>query len=292
MELKSPPIQEIVTSELLERDLSLKVLRLDLLHKEISGNKWYKLKYNLEYALSNKLPIVTFGGPYSNHIAATAAAGRIFKIKAIGIIRGESVQNKTLEKAMQDGMQLIFIPRNEYKEKDTQNFISNLNSLTGLGQFHLIPEGGNNHLGYTGSKEIMNDINDFDFVCLACGTGTTLAGVVSSIKGAQQAIGFTVLKNKEEIIKNVNTFIGDGKRPNFIVNDSFHFGGYSKYNKELLDFINGMKEHHQLSLDHVYTGKMFFGLMKMVKENFFSRGSRIIAIHTGGLQGSLPELGN
>ena len=262
------------------------VKREDLLHPFISGNKYRKLKYNLiEAKKQNKNTLLTFGGAYSNHITAVAAAGNEFNFKTIGVIRGEELArskflNPTLQFAKQQGMDLHFITRREYKNKTTSTFINDLKKK--IGDFYLIPEGGTNALAIKGCEEILSQTDKkFDYVCTAVGTGGTIAGLVKSSNKNQTIIGFSALKGifqTSEIAKHT-------AKKNYFITDKYCLGGYAKINEELINFINEFKQKTGIPLDPVYTGKMMFGIFDMLKNNYFPENSRILAIHTGGLQG-------
>jgi 1-aminocyclopropane-1-carboxylate deaminase/D-cysteine desulfhydrase-like pyridoxal-dependent ACC family enzyme len=267
-------------------DINLYLLRLDLIDEEISGNKWFKLKNNLVNAFqNNKKQLITFGGAYSNHIAATAKACYLLGIKSIGIIRGEKIENHTLQLATNYGMELRFVSRTLYKDKHAlENWLSNEYSLN---DYTLIPEGGANTAGIEGCKEIVSLIKmPFDFVCASCGTGTTLAGIVQNLSPNQTAIGFSALKGgaflKDEVAKALPT----NKHFNYSIIDEFHFGGYAKYKPELLDFIQQFYYINHIKLDFIYTAKMMYGLFKLIQQNYFPVKSNIVAIHSGGLQGN------
>jgi len=275
-ETKNIPLQKIETAFLKEKEINLFVLRLDLVHSYISGNKWFKLKYNLEEAKrQGKNTLLTFGGAYSNHIIATAAAGKDFGFKTIGIIRGEELNendNSVLQFAKNCGMELRFVSREEYRIKDLPN----------PDEFYMLPEGGTNELAVKGCSEISSLIDiEFDYISCAVGTGGTIAGIVSSLKENQKAIGFPVLKGggflKNEIEKLVHT------NANFELQTEYHFGGYAKKNEGLLNFISDFKSNHNIQLDFVYTGKMMFGIFDLIMKNYFQKGATIVAIHTGGL---------
>jgi 1-aminocyclopropane-1-carboxylate deaminase len=265
--------------------------REDLIHKYISGNKFRKLKYNiLEAKNQQKNTLLTFGGAYSNHISATAYAGKLFNFKTIGIIRGEELannlsatleENSTLKFASEQGMKFEFISREDYKNKSSKLFLKQLEHK--FGDFYLIPEGGTNKLAIKGCKEILtNSDHKFDYICTAVGTGGTIAGLIDSAENNQKIIGFSTLKgdflNKE--IQNITT-----NKTNWKLNTDFHFGGFAKINKQLVTFINEFKEIYKIKLDPIYTGKMMFGVNKLIEDNYFKNGTQILAIHTGGLQG-------
>lgn len=255
-------------------------------HPFISGNKYRKLKYNiLEAQQFQKTRLLTFGGAYSNHIAAVAAAGSEFGFKTIGVIRGEELvakvaDNPTLSFAKRQGMHFHFVSRESYRLKATKDFIESLKSK--FGDFYLIPEGGTNTLAIKGCEEILteNDKN-FDFICCSVGTGGTISGLINSSGSSQNILGFPALKGeflKEEISKFANN-------PNWDLISDYHFGGYAKINTELISFINEFKAQYGLPLDPVYTGKMMYGVFDLMRQGYFPKGAKILAIHTGGLQG-------
>jgi len=278
------PLQEIVDSVLEDKGLRLFVKREDLLHAKISGNKWRKLFYNLQYAKMNELStIVTFGGAYSNHIAATAAAGNEFGFKTIGFIRGEEhpTLNPTLQYAKDCGMEFCYVDRAAYREKDSVKFQDEY--FSDIQNYYLIPEGGTNELAVKGCQEILGDITiDFDVVCCACGTGGTISGIINSLEKHQKAIGFPALKGAGFLKDDIGVYVRNSQ---WELKLDYHFGGYAKVNSRLIEFINNFKEKHQIPLDPIYTGKMMYGLWDLVEKDYFRRGSSIVAIHTGGLQG-------
>jgi len=284
------PIQEIRDKLLNEKDVHLFVKRDDLLHAEISGNKIRKLKYNLLQAKSEgRQTLLTFGGAYSNHIYAVAAAGEIYGFKTIGVIRGEPYPNlnPTLTFARTKGMHLHYIARIDYKRKYTSETTNELKNR--FGEFYMIPEGGTNSLALKGCTEIIDEIDiPYDFITSCCGTGGTLGGIIAGLNGSSHAIGFPVLKGgnflRKEIQDHIKNF-NDKVYLNWHLVLEYHFGGYAKYSSELIEFINEFNKKHKIQLDPVYTGKMMYGLFNMIQQDVFKKGSRIIAIHTGGLQG-------
>lgn len=284
-----PPIQKI-TNQITEGfGIDLYLLRLDLNHPQISGNKIYKLKYNIEEAKKlEKQTLLTFGGAFSNHIAATAAAGKELGFSTIGIIRGDELSelNPTLKLAKENGMQLHFVSRELYRDKEL--LYKYVEDKFKHENYYLIPEGGSNELGVKGCMEIVHTISiDFDTICCACGTGATLAGIVMSLKEKQKAIGFQVLKAEgyinNEIIKWLNCF-NKSDKTNWKVNEDFHFGGYAKSNKQLIDFIIAFEKEQNIPLESIYTGKMMYALFELINQNYFKKGETIVAVHTGGLQ--------
>ncbi|MGB0402553.1 MAG: 1-aminocyclopropane-1-carboxylate deaminase/D-cysteine desulfhydrase [Salibacteraceae bacterium] len=291
------PLQKLESPLLTEKRVDLWMKRDDLIHSEISGNKWRKLKFNILKAQEKKTnSILTFGGAYSNHILATAAACSLNGLRSIGIIRGEETLplNPTLAKAKKLGMEIHYVSRADYKNKDQDWFIQELREK--YGTFHLVPEGGANYYGVMGCMEILpENQNNFDIVCCANGTGTTLAGILLSAKTDQKVLGFPALKGGDFIRDNVNHLLKYSLFEDEMITDkmnqlsletSFHFGGYGKVKPELVDFVNGFYSEFNIPLDLVYTGKMMFGLFELIREDHFSVGTKIMAVHTGGLQGN------
>lgn len=284
----SVPLIEIKSAFIAHNKVRLYMLRLDLNHPDISGNKWYKLLYNIQEARNqNKSVLLTFGGAYSNHIAATAAAGKEYGFKTIGIIRGEEqFSNATLLFAQQKGMQLHFVSRALYQQKEElYKYVANQFAEE---NFYLIPEGGSNQLGMLGCKEITKQIDiHFDYICCACGTGATLSGIILSLQKQQQALGFQVLKApnyiQNEVQQQLKEYTVDA---NWSINENYHFGGYAKIKTDLTDFVSHFKFNHHIPLDLIYTGKMMFGIFDLIEKGYFKKGSTIVAIHTGGLQGN------
>ncbi|WP_189663190.1 MULTISPECIES: 1-aminocyclopropane-1-carboxylate deaminase/D-cysteine desulfhydrase [unclassified Polaribacter] len=283
--------QQIFLPILEEKKVELFLKREDLIHPFVSGNKFRKLKYNLEEAKKlKKKALLTFGGAYSNHIAATAVAGKLAGFKTFGIIRGEELgksltetieQNATLREAHNNGMKLQFVSREDYRQKTSFGFIEKLKNK--WGDFYLIPEGGTNILAIQGCEEILTkEDKKFNFVCAALGTGGTISGLINSLGKQQKVIGFPALKGNflSEEIKKYTI-----KRKNWSLQKEYHFGGYAKYNEELIQFINDFKTETNVLLDPVYTAKMMFGVLDLIKKDKFAEGSRILAIHTGGMQG-------
>lgn len=266
--------------------VSLFIKREDLLHPEISGNKYRKLKYNLERAQQeNHHTLLTFGGAFSNHLLATAAAGKEYGFRTIGLVRGEelavtSALNPTLKKAQDYGMQLHFVDRNTYRNKNQPDFINSLSAT--WGNFYLLPEGGTNEWAVKGCEEILTPQDTiFDYICVSVGTGGTLAGIANSASKHQQVLGFSALKGdflKTEISRWT-------KHTNWQLTDAYALGGYAKTTDQLIAFMNYFKEKTDIPLDPIYTGKMMFGLVDLIQQGKFPKNSRILAVHTGGLQG-------
>lgn len=274
-----------------EHGVQVYIKRDDLLHEHVSGNKWRKLKYNLKHARSRNLSnILTFGGAYSNHIVATAAACKMYGFNSIGIIRGDELHanaNDTLIKASEFGMKLKFITREEYRRRSDVDFLESLSKK--YQSTFVIPEGGSNALAVRGCGELIDEIDvDFDHIICAVGTGGTMAGIVSRLEPDKMALGIPVLKNAHYLEAEVKKLV---KANHYKINDNwqlfydYHMGGYAKFNVHLIEFINQFKVDQDVQLDPVYTGKMMFALFDMIKRSRFRSGSKIIAIHTGGLQG-------
>lgn len=282
--------QKIELPVLKEKEVALYLKREDKIHPFVSGNKFRKLKYNIQEAKNQKKEtLLTFGGAFSNHIVATAVAGNLNGFKTIGIIRGDELahnleetlqNNATLKEAHKNGMTFEFVSRTVYRNKTEQSFINRLKEK--FGDFYLIPEGGTNNLAIKGCEEILtNDDLNFDYICCAIGTGGTISGLINASTLRQEVIGFPALKG-DFLQTEINNFV---KKENWVLQTDYHFGGYAKYNEELIAFINNFKKETGVLLDPIYTGKMIFGILDLIEKNHFKKGSEILAIHTGGIQG-------
>lgn len=269
-----------------EKQVSLTIKREDLIHPLISGNKYRKLKYNLIEAKKQGFnTLLSFGGAFSNHIAATAYAGKKHGFKTIGVIRGEELgdkwsENATLKLAHEHGMRFKFLSREEYRTKNSQTVLLVLEKE--FGAFYLLPEGGTNPLAVKGCEEILtaNDAH-FDVICAPVGTGGTLAGLINSSNPKQRILGFPALKG-DFLKEDIRKFAHSG---NWELQTDYHFGGYAKVPEALVLFLNDFKQKTKIALDPIYTGKMVFGIIDLVKKNNFEPNTKILAIHTGGLQG-------
>ena len=255
--------------------IELYIKREDLLHPYISGNKFRKLKYNVEEALKIEAKmLITFGGAFSNHILATAAAGKEYGIATVGIIRGEEwkdklFENPTLSLAKEFGMEFEFVSRSIYAQKEEVGC-------------YILPEGGTNSLAIKGCEEILEPVDsDFDYVCCAVGTGGTITGIINASKENQKIVGFSALKGNflSDVICNFVT------KKNWTMNSDYHFGGYGRVTDELIAFLNDFYKSTSIPLDPIYTGKMMFGVLDMIQKRDFLDNSKILLIHTGGLQG-------
>mgnify|MGYP003115521026 CR=1 FL=1 len=267
-------------------DIQLYMKREDLIHPYISGNKFRKLKYNIKDAkLIKKQTVLTFGGAYSNHIAATAYACKENGLDSIGIIRGEELEGKiggnpTLSFAQSCGMQFLFISREAYRKKSHTTFLKKLKEK--FGDFYLIPEGGTNELAVRGCEEILNPEDAiYDYICTCVGTGGTISGIINASKKHQKILGFPALKG-DFLKQDIRKF---ASQENWELVKEYHFGGYGKLKPELITFINTFKRDYNIPLDPIYTGKMMFGIFDLFKNGFFPKNSKILVIHTGGLQG-------
>ncbi|QCR24274.1 1-aminocyclopropane-1-carboxylate deaminase/D-cysteine desulfhydrase [Pontibacter sp. SGAir0037] len=289
--IATAPLQQLHDPLFAAQEVSLWLKREDLLHPHISGNKWRKLKYNLQEAQRlQKKVLLTFGGAYSNHIAATAAAGHAFGLKTVGIIRGEEhlPLNPTLSFAVSCGMELHYVSREQYRQKQEPMFLEAL--LQQFNQPYLLPEGGTNNLAVQGCAEIVQDIEiAYDYICCASGTGGTIAGIIAGLSGEKQVLGFPALKGGEFLQQEVEQLVSrycNRSFTNWQLITGYHFGGYAKVKPELLEFMQYFQQQHGVQLEPIYTGKMLFGLYDLIRQGFFPKGSRIVALHTGGLQGN------
>ena len=266
--------------------VQLTVKRLDLIHPHISGNKFYKLKYNLLAAKQQGCTqVLTFGGAFSNHIAATAYAAHYFGLGSIGIIRGEELAkkalNSTLQMAQDFGMQLHFVSRDEYRLRHDATYLQQLQQRHP--HTYIIPEGGTNALAIQGCEEVLSqhDVANFDVICCAVGTGGTIAGIIKSSSALQHILGFPALKGdflKDEIRQWT-------AKTNWSLTDAYCCGGYAKTTPELLQFMQDFEQQHDIPLEQVYTAKMMLGIFDLIQQDYFPENTRILAIHTGGLQG-------
>lgn len=283
------PVQTLHHPLFDKHHLQVFIKREDLNHPYVSGNKWWKLKFNLEEAKkTGHHTLLTFGGAHSNHIYASAAAAKEVGLKAIGIIRGEELtiqDNATLRFANEQGMHLHFVSREDYRKKAEPAYLQSL--IKQFGQAYSIPEGGTNELAVRGVEAFALQLKkevDFDYLCCAVGTGGTLAGLIKALPD-KKLIGFSSLKGsflEAEVKKLVQT-----EKTNWSINNDYHFGGYARYDTALMDFILKAEKDFNIPLEQVYTGKMFFGVLDLIEKKYFPAGSKIMLLHTGGLQGRI-----
>ena len=276
--------QEISSPIFKEKNIRLFLKRIDQIDNCISGNKWYKLKHNLLAAQNANIDtLLTFGGAYSNHIYSTACIASKNNFHSIGLIRGEEIQEThTLKSAKKHGMRIFHISRQEYSLKNNTSYLQDLSNR--FGQFYTIPEGGTNQLGVQGAQEILNSNDQHDFICCAVGTGGTISGLINKATLNQRVIGFSVVNKTSNIEDNINNWV---QKNNFELKDRYNFGGYANINDKLIDFIHNFYDIYKIPLDAVYTGKMMMGVFDLISKDFFKKGSSILAIHTGGLQGNI-----
>ncbi|ENU61881.1 pyridoxal-phosphate dependent enzyme [Acinetobacter lwoffii] len=277
--------QNIPDQQISFHDITLIIRRLDLVHPQISGNKFFKLKYNfLEAKRQGYQHILSFGGAYSNHIAATAFAAQQFGFKSVGVIRGEELAdrplNPTLATAQQFGMKLHFVSRDEYRRKQRPEYLAEL--ARHFPEHYVIPEGGTNALAIQGCQEILKDSDaQFDVICCAVGTGGTISGLIEASHAHQQILGFSALKGsflKDEVAQLT-------KKTNWNILDDYCCGGYAKTSAALVQFIRDFEAEFSILLEQVYTAKMLMGIFDLIEKNYFPARSKLLVIHSGGLQG-------
>ncbi|MFN0049866.1 MAG: 1-aminocyclopropane-1-carboxylate deaminase/D-cysteine desulfhydrase [Cytophagales bacterium] len=287
---ESLSITQSIKNDLLdEKKIGLDVKREDLIHPYLSGNKWRKLKYNIaEAQKQGKTRLLTFGGAHSNHIYATAAAGKLYGFETIGIIRGDELMpdNETLAFAKTCNMMLKFLSRAAYRLKAEGAFLEELEAE--FGDFYWLPEGGTNALAIEGCEEIVStqDFAKYDYVALMMGTGGTISGVLNASNGRSHIIGISALKGefmKAEIDKLNDKYQLKGCQ-NYTIFTQFHHGGYGKNDPKLEVFINKFMDKTEIPVEYVYTGKLFHALFDLAGNDFFKPNSKILAIHTGGLR--------
>lgn len=295
--ISTPPIEPLQCQLFEDSGVSVNVLRLDKGHSLLSGNKWYKLKYNLlEFQRQKELPILSFGGAYSNHLHALAAAGKILDMKTIGVIRGELPEplNPILEFTQAQGMTLLPVSRAEYRRKQHKTFLAELEEK--FGEFHLLPEGGSNALAMKGCEEIASLLDwrtsySKRLVALSCGTGTTMAGLISGLAKldsdtAVEVMGISVLKGEGYLEREVATQLeacASTVGVSWNVNDAYHCGGYARSNAALESFLRKFEGFSELPIEPVYTGKLFYALYDQIEQGMIERDTEVLAIHTGGV---------
>jgi len=281
MELLLPtPLTEIYDALWQTRGIQVLVKRDDMIHPDVSGNKWRKLKYIIEYLQKQKIRrIASYGGVYSNHLRALSVVCNSLDIELTCMIRGEDVENENLQFLRYQGAELIFLDRNLYK-RITQDGDSSLQSSFIGKDVFVIPEGGNHPLAWQGCSDMVKEIDiHFDYIFTAVGTGATLTGISRALQENQQVLGISALKGDDRL----SISIKEHTIPNFTLDFKYHFGGYARTTPELLDFIHKFQQRHNIALDYVYTGKMFFAMYKYIENGFFEEGTTIIALHTGGV---------
>ena len=283
--------QTIPYQQITVEGFEISIKRLDLVHRHISGNKFFKLKYNLLSAQQQGYKkLLTFGGAYSNHIAATAYAAQLFGFESLGIIRGEELAckplNTTLNTAQQFGMQLQFMTREAYRQKQSPTYLAQLQQ--DYPDYYVIPEGGTNPLAIQGCSEILSDTDreNYDLICCAVGTGGTIAGLIEASHSQQHLLGFSALKG-DFLSRELEQLT---EKRNWQITDQYCCGGYAKTNTELLQFIRAFEQQYDIPLEQIYTGKMLLGLTDLIQQDTFPLDHRILVIHSGGLQARLATL--
>jgi 1-aminocyclopropane-1-carboxylate deaminase/D-cysteine desulfhydrase-like pyridoxal-dependent ACC family enzyme len=284
------PLQRLSNADIERAAVRLYIKRDDLIHPTVAGNKWRKLKYNLREAKTNgDKAVLTFGGAYSNHLYATAAAGNALGLKTIGIVRGqelETSENATLQFCREQGMALHFITREAYRQRNSGDYLERVSEQ--FGNPYLIPEGGTTALALKGVAEMVYEVQDQlnrmpDVFATAAGTGGTAAGILSA--GAD-ALAFSALKGGDFLAEDIHQLLNECQQPGKLtLLTDYHFGGYAKWNDELLAFMQDFRAEFDIRLEQVYTAKMFYGLFDLIKKGYFKPGTTVVAVHTGGLQG-------
>lgn len=290
--IKTVPTENLAIPEIIAKDIEADVLRLDKIHPIVSGNKWFKLKNYLSEALKKEYKtIITFGGAYSNHIIATAFAAKLAGLTAIGIIRGEESpqSSHTLQLAREYGMKLQFLARNKYQEirESVSEYEDLLQKFPGA---YIIPEGGFGSPGIKGSEEILNLVqkDKYSHILCAIGTGTMWIGLANAMNHGQYIVGIPVLKGVTELISKFQPLLIDAEKISYCdIQYGYHFGGYARRKPELIDFMNSFYAMTGVPTDFVYTGKLFYAMTDLIEKNYFSPGSKLLIIHSGGLQGNL-----
>jgi len=289
MKVNKSPLNKLELPLFLDKKVEVWVKRDDLIHDEMSGNKWRKLRHTVSY-LKNEAKyrgVLTFGGAYSNHILAVAYVASELGLGSVAIIRGEQTLplNKTLARCTELGMKIIYWDRSRYKTKHEQEVLVGVQNE--YPDYYIVPEGGADNLGIKGCEDIVSEIEvDFDYVTIDCGTGATLAGMVRGLKSHQKAIGFQVLKGKDFISEEVERWnTGHKSGLNYEVNTAYHFGGYAKKNVQLIEFMRSFYAETGMQTDPIYTAKQFYGVMDLIANDYFPKNSKIVIVHSGGMQG-------
>lgn len=277
---KNVTVEEIKNDLFESKKIKFFIKREDLIHNVISGNKYRKLKYNIEEATKHYNQILSFGGSYSNHLYALSYLGSIRGMKTIGAVRGD-LNTAIIKHCQSNGMKIINLDYSRYRERNNKIYINYLREQEG--DFFYLPEGGTNELSVKGCEEILDKNCDcFDYICCAVGTGGTIAGILRSAKKHQKIIGFSVLKKNKNIISNILKYSNNN---NFLLNNNYNFGGIGGYNDDLIMFMNNIFKNFKLKLDPIYNSKLFFGIFDLIEKNFFKKKSKILIINTGGLSG-------
>ena len=284
------PLQQLDFPLLQQHQVSLWLKRDDLIHPQVSGNKWRKLKYNLQQAMvSGKQRLLTFGGAYSNHLHAFAAACQLLGLEGVAIVRGEAPAEfgATLQFIQQCGVQLVFVSREEYRRRHDADYLHQLQQE--FAPCEIIPEGGSNALALRGMAELIPELEQqlpegFDVLATAVGSGGTLAGALQNMSAGQQALGVCVLKGAEYLQAHIQQLAGP-VNADWQLSHDYHFGGYARFTEELLNFMREFRQHSGIALEPIYTGKLMYAVFDLVARQQILPGSRVVALHTGGMQG-------
>jgi 1-aminocyclopropane-1-carboxylate deaminase len=280
-------IQSLNTDWYKGKVAAVDMLRLDLLHDVVSGNKWYKLRLNIQQALDHGYnTILTFGGGYSNHLVATAFAAKLFGLKSIGVVRGKYDKlTPTLQECKDAGMELVFVTQDDYKNKHQPEWARNV--VAHFDEVFIVPEGGANELGRKGAGLIKRFIDEsYTHIALAVGSGTTLAGLRNELPGRQQILGFVPMKQGSYLAGYIREHLEPEQDRNWQLFDEWHFGGFGKWTNELLQFMNMFYHMNRVPLDIIYTSKMMYRIGQLIERGAFPGDARILCIHSGGLQGN------
>ncbi|MGD6743375.1 1-aminocyclopropane-1-carboxylate deaminase/D-cysteine desulfhydrase [Streptomyces sp. BH106] len=282
------PLVEVDDERFARHGVRLLLKRDDLIHPDLIGNKWRKLAPNLDAAASRGRTIVTFGGAYSNHLRATAAAGRLLGLATIGIVRGQELAdrplNPSLSRCAADGMRLHFVDRSTYRRKTDPGVLAGLLEAADAEDAYVVPEGGSNSLAVQGCTDLGRELRGrADVVALACGTGGTLAGLAAGLSPDQRAMGVAVLKGGflEAEVRALQESAFGGRRGSWHVEDRFHFGGYARVPEELAAFAEDFETRHGLPIERLYVAKALYALVALTQEGAFPRGTTLAAVITG-----------
>ncbi|MFJ2887901.1 1-aminocyclopropane-1-carboxylate deaminase/D-cysteine desulfhydrase [Streptomyces sp. NPDC087305] len=282
------PVEEVTDGRFGRHGIRLLLKRDDLIHPDLIGNKWRKLAPNLTAAAGRT--VVTFGGAYSNHLRATAAAGRLLGLRTVGVVRGQELSdrplNPSLARCAADGMRLHFVDRSTYRRKTEPDTLAAILRAVGAEDAHVVPEGGSNSLAVRGCRDLGEELRaraDVDVVALACGTGGTLAGLAAGLGPDQRGLGIPVLKGGflSADIEGLQERAFGGRRGDWSLDDRFHFGGYARVPAELDAFAGDFEQRHGVPVEHLYVAKLLYGLVALANEGAFPRGSTVAAVITG-----------
>ncbi|MGW3133027.1 1-aminocyclopropane-1-carboxylate deaminase/D-cysteine desulfhydrase [Streptomyces sp. NPDC001123] len=279
------PLQEVTDDRFARHGVRLLLKRDDLIHPELIGNKWRKLVPNIEAAAGR--PVLTFGGAYSNHLRATAAAGRLLGFPTVGVVRGEELAarplNPSLARCVADGMRLHFVDRSTYRRKAEPQVLAGLLRAAGAEDAYVVPEGGSNAAAVRGCLALGAELRgQADVVGIACGTGGTLAGLAAGLGARQRAVGVPVLRGGflTGEIQRLQAEAFGGRRGRWSLDERFHFGGYGRTAPELDAFAEDFEERHGMRVERLYVAKLLYGLVELAREGGLGRGVAVAAVLT------------